>query len=98
MTTKGRVITRPFSRFIGTHVPQTRKDRHMRNPNALYNIPPPPEPPKFEILQTDADVESRYRREALEHHARHVHLMATDPAYAASMATLAALLGAGDRT
>lgn len=69
----------------------------MKNPNALYRIPSH-EPAKFEIIHTDADVEARYRREALEHHARHVYLMATDPAYAASMATLAALLGAGDRT
>ena len=69
----------------------------MKDPNALYNTPPPREPAKFEVIYTDADVEERYRREALEHHARHVYMMATDPAYAASMATLSALLGAGDR-
>ena len=55
----------------------------MRNPNALYNIPPPREPPDCEIITPDVALRERMRLATLARQAAHAARMASDPAYRA---------------
>ena len=55
----------------------------MRNPNALYNIHPPHEPPRCELITVDADQRERIRLATIARQAAHAARMASDPAYRA---------------
>lgn len=55
----------------------------MRNPLALYNTPPPREPPDCEIITPDAALRERMRLATLARQAAHAARMASDPVYKA---------------